>query len=55
MIKYITSILTSNNANNRAYKWVLSLALIYASVKLVNSVKTPTMPVEGFNQSKPYV
>ena len=55
MIKYINSILTSSNANNRAYKWLLSLALIYASVKLVNSIKTPSMPVEGFNQSKPYV
>lgn len=55
MMNYINSILTSNNANNTTYKWLVSIAFIYAGVKLVNSVKTPFTIAEGFNQSKPYV
>ena len=55
MMNYINSILTSNNANNTTYKWLVSIAFIYAGVKLVNNVKTPFTIAEGFNQSKPYV
>lgn len=55
MIKYINSILTSNNTNEATYKWLLSIAIIYAGVKLVNNVKTPFTVAEGFTQSKPYV
>ena len=55
MMNYINSILTSSNANNTTYKWLVSIAFIYAGVKLVNNVKTPFTIAEGFNQSKPYV
>ena len=55
MIKYINSILASNNTNNATYKWLISIAILYAGVKLINNTKTPYEMVEGFNQSKPYV
>jgi len=55
MIKYINSILTSTNSNNMTYKWLVSIALVYASVKLIRNTKTPYEAVEGFNQTKPYV
>ena len=55
MMKYINSILASNNANNTTYKWLVSIAFLYAVVKLVNNVNTPFTMAEGFNQSKPYV
>lgn len=55
MMNYINSILSSNNANNQTYKWLISIGFIYAGVKLVNSVKSPFTIAEGFNQSKPYV
>lgn len=55
MMNYINSILTSNNANNSTYKWLVSIAIIYAGVKLANNIKSPFTTAEGFNQSKPYV
>lgn len=55
MLKYINSILTSNNSNNMVYKWLVSIALIYTAVKLLNNTNIPYEAVEGFNQSKPYV
>lgn len=55
MLKYINSILTSNNSNNMVYKWLVSIALVYTTVKLLNNTNIPYEAVEGFNQSKPYV
>ena len=55
MLKYINSILTSNNSNNMVYKWLVSIALIYTTVKLLNNTNIPYEAVEGFNQRKPYV
>jgi SAM-dependent methyltransferase len=55
MIQYITSILNSNNSNQATYKWLLTIAIVYAGVKLVNTSKTPFTIAEGFNQNKPYV
>ena len=55
MLKYINSILTSNNSNNMTYKWLVSIALLYTTVKILNNTNIPYETVEGFNQSKPYV
>ena len=55
MIKYINSILTSNNSHNTTYKWLIAIAIIYTGVKLAKLSKPLYVPVEGFTQSKPYV
>jgi len=55
MIKYINSILTSNNSHNTTYKWLIAIAIIYTGVKLAKLSKPLYVPIEGFTQSKPYV
>jgi len=55
MIKYITSILSSKNANSQTYRWLVGIALIYATVAISNKSNAKFIKNEGFHQTKPYV
>ena len=55
MIKYITSILSSKNANSQIYRWLVGIALIYATVAISNKSNANFIKNEGFHQTKPYV
>lgn len=55
MINYLTSILSSRNSNNQTYRWLVGIALIYATVAISNKSDAKFIKNEGFHQTKPYV
>ena len=55
MINYLTSILSSRNSNSQTYRWLVGIALIYATVAISNKSDAKFIKNEGFHQTKPYV
>ena len=55
MINYLTSILSSRNSNSQTYRWLVCIALIYATVAISNKSNAKFIKNEGFHQTKPYV
>lgn len=55
MINYLTSILSSRNSNSQTYRWLVGIALIYATVAISNKSNAKFIKNEGFHQTKPYV